>query len=281
MATLRGRAAQPLRPGFIVKAVLSGDIPLTSGEIVRQASITDVHQVYKYLTRQENITRPREKRLKGMSYLSFITMFRFARYMGLVEKVREEAMLFPPPGDPLLSIRKPDDVPEVVESKRVVYQLTKAGVEDEVAWSNLRKAWAEGWPVPQKAKEYAPTPPPTYVEPAKPEVPVEKVKVAKLKRPKLAETPSVTQFRKLLSYLKSIQASGLGAKEIAKELYDVSGATSDWAVAIEDAMEAARRTGQKARLETLAKWNRYISEMAEGFLDDDLPRIIAALEEVV
>lgn len=138
MATLRGRAAQSLRPGQTIKAVLSAEIPLTTGKYVTEACITDIHSVYKLLTKQENLTRFKDKKLRGMTYDSFLTLFRFARCLGLVEKIREESMLRE---GKLLSIRVEPDGPHVVESKRIIYKLTPIGVEEEDAWSNLYGTW--------------------------------------------------------------------------------------------------------------------------------------------
>lgn len=138
MTTLRGRAGQPLHPGHSIKAVLSAEIPLTTGKYVAEAAITDIHSVYKLLTKQENLTRPKGKKLRGMTYYSFLTLFRFARCLGLVEEVREEPMLRE---GKLLSIRVEPDGPRVVKSKRIIYRLTPAGIEEEDAWSNLCEAW--------------------------------------------------------------------------------------------------------------------------------------------
>jgi hypothetical protein len=285
VAALRGRAAQPLRPGFITKAILSGDIPLTTGELVTEASVTDIHDVYVYLTKQENITRPRDKRFRGMTYASFITMFRFARCLGLVEKVREEPLLFPPPGVTLLSIRTFDGTPAVVESKRVIWRLTENGKEDELSWTNLRKAWAEHWPVPQKIAEGVPPIP--VVTPIIPEVaPIEEKPITaappvRLKRPKLSEAPSIAQFRKLLAYLKDIRDSDLSTSETSKELYDISGITGDWTISLEDTLENAKNAGQKSKVLKLEQWRKYITQATEGFLDDDIEAIIYSLEKLV
>jgi len=280
---LRGRAAQPLRPGLITKAVLLGDIPLRvsktdPGKMVREAAVTDIHSTYKVLTQEENITRPRDKKLRGMSYASFITMFRFARCLGLVEKVREEPLLFPPPDVTLLSIRKPDDVPEVVESKRVIYRLTRIGTEDELAWTNLRRAWAEHWPVPQKAIEEIP-----LAVPAKPPV-VEEVPIVappvELKMPKLAETPSIAQFKKLLAYLKWVRDTGISGMALTNRLDAMSGYVGDWDMWIGDLLEDAREAGQKSKIAKLTFWSKHIKEAVEGFLDEDLLGVIGALEKL-
>jgi len=271
---LRGRAAQPLRPGFIVKSVLSGDIPLATGESVKEAAVTDIHSVYKFLTKQENLVRPRDRRLRGMTYASFITMFRFARYLGLVERVREEPMLFPPPGKPLLSIRKPDGA-HVVESKRVIYRLTQIGVEDEVAWSNLRKAWAENWPVPQKAVEIVP-PIPEVMPPPKVEKPVRIEKMLKL-----SVTPSLTQFNKLLKYLRGVRDAEISGKQLREVLDKLSGRVGDWDIWTDDALEDAKEARQKDKITRFTLWSKHIKEAVEGFLDEDLPKIIRALERLV
>jgi len=138
MSTLRGRAAQSLRPGHTIKAVLSSEIPLTTDKFVKEASITDIHSVYKLLVKQENSIRSKDKKLRGMNYDSFLTLFRFARYLGLVEEVREEPMLREAK---LLSIRVEPSGPHIVESKRIIYKLTPKGVEEENAWSNLHGTW--------------------------------------------------------------------------------------------------------------------------------------------
>ena len=291
MAALRGRAAQSLRPGLITKAILAGELPLITGkgahsEFVKEAAITDIHSTYKYLTAQENLVRPKDKQLRGMTYKSFITLFKFAVLLRLVEKVREEPMLFPPARGTLLSIRKIDDVPQIVESKRSIYRLTQAGLEDEVAWSNLCKAWIEHWPVPQKAIEEVPE---KYVPPTKAEVPITPpveeappTKPGAMPRvPKFSETPSIAQFRKLLAYLKALRGSRATAKDIKTRMYDVSGVTSDWTIHIEDALESAKRKKDKPKIDKFTKWGRYVSRAAEGFLDDDIDMVIEALGRLV
>lgn len=273
---LRGRAAQPLRPGFITKAVLSKSIPLTTGELVAEASATDIHSVYVFLTKQENIIRPRDKKLRGMSYVSFITMFRFARYLGLVEKVREEPMLFPPPGEPLLSIRKPDGA-HVVESKRSIYRLTQVGIEDEVAWSNLRRAWAEHWPVPQKAEEVVPPviPPPVAEPPrvVKPPLRVEKLK--------WVEAPSIAQFKKLLKHLKGLQAIGIEDVSVREEVDRLSMRIGGWDIWVDDSLEDAKAAKHAQKIGKFTLWKKFIVKVMEGLMDEDLPRAIKGLERLI
>ena len=157
MTILRGRAASPVRPGLVTKQVLLGVIPLATGELVEEASISDLHNAYKEQIRRENALRPRAKRLRGMTSYSFKTFFKFAQLLGLVELVREEPMQLPPPGGPLYSIRVTDK-PRVVVSTRRIFKISPLGREDEKSWTNLAKAWTEGWTAPQKAEYIAPLP---------------------------------------------------------------------------------------------------------------------------
>jgi len=168
--TLRGRAATPIRPGLVTKSVLMGETPLATGELVHEAAITDLHRAYMELIKRENTVRPRAKRLRGMTYASFLKLFKFSQLLNLVELVREEPMQFPPPGGPLISARKPNGIHGVVSVRRV-FKLTGIGAEDEKSWTNLCKAWIEGWSAPQKA-EYLPPP---YVPRPRVRVPVEEV----------------------------------------------------------------------------------------------------------
>lgn len=276
MPRLRGRAAQPLRPGFIAKAVLSGDIPLTTGEPVKEAAITDVHSVYRFLTKQENLVRPRDKKLRGMSYRSFATLFRFAYLLGLVERVREEPMLFPPPGGGLLSIRKPNGA-HIVEAKRIIYRLTSVGVQDELAWSNLCKAWIEHWPVPQKAEEVVPPviPPPVAKPPrvVKPPLEVEKLK--------WVEVPSIAQFKRLLKHLKGLQAIGIEDVGAREEVDRLSMRIGGWDIWVDDSLEDAKAAKHAQKIGKFTLWKKFIVEVMEGLMDEDLPRAIRGLERLI
>ena len=140
MANLKGRGSQAVRPGITIKGVLMGEIPLPNGEHVTEATITDIHNTYKELIHRENMRRPKNKKLHGMTYPSFYALFRLARYLGLVEVVRDELMLSPPAGGDLYSLRR-DDGMDVVVSTRRVYRLTDKGREAEQSWQNLHRAW--------------------------------------------------------------------------------------------------------------------------------------------
>lgn len=269
---LRGRAAQPLRPGFIAKAVLSGDVPLTTGELVKEAAVTDIHSAYRFLTKQENLIRPRDKKLRGMTYRSFATLFRFAYLLGLVERVREEPMLFPPAHGTLLSIRKPNGA-HVVESKRIIYRLTSIGTQDELAWSNLCKAWIEGWPVPQKAEEVVPPVPPIVERP--PRVVKPPLEVVKLK---WVEVPSIAQFKRLLKHLRGLQAIGIEDVDARGEVDRLSMRIGDWDIWTDDSLDDAKAAKHAQKIEKFTLWKKLIVEVMEGLMDEDLPRAIKGLE---
>jgi hypothetical protein len=145
MANPKGRGGQSTHPGLTIKGVLMGDIPLVTGERVAAAAITDIHNVYREIIHQENQLRPKAKRLHGMTYQSFYTLFRLARYLGLVEFVRDEPMLYPPSHADLYTMRKNSEteVPTVAVSTRRVFRLTERGRNAEESWRNLHRAWRQ------------------------------------------------------------------------------------------------------------------------------------------
>lgn len=147
MANYKGRGLQPIRPGLTIKGILMGQIPLATGELVTQATITDIHNAYQELIQQENMLRPKSRKLRGMRYPSFYALFRLARYLGLVEFVRDEPMLFPPPSGHLYSLRKDAEM-EVVVSTRRIYRLTDKGREAKQSWQNLHRAWRYSRSIP-------------------------------------------------------------------------------------------------------------------------------------
>jgi hypothetical protein len=153
MATLqlRGRAASSIRVGKLIKDVLSGRLASEDGKLVHEAAIVDIHHVYKQQIKENNMLR--RKKLKPMVYSSFVCQFRFAEKLGLVELVRKEDMLFPPPSGHLYTFRVSDaNIGEI--SKRHIYKLTNIGDQDELSWTNLTQAYIQHWVAPQKAPEY-------------------------------------------------------------------------------------------------------------------------------
>ena len=158
-----GRALSPIRPGQVIKQVLSGVLPLIVYEgndyvekIVNEACIVDLHNTYKTMINRENQLRSRNKQLRVMTYNSFCHLFKFARYLNLVELVREEDMIFPPPNGSLYQLYKDLDKrsskPKIKASvsKRRIFKITQTGIDDERGWSNLCQAYKEGWKLPIK-----------------------------------------------------------------------------------------------------------------------------------
>jgi hypothetical protein len=139
MANTRGRAAQSIRPGSTIKRVLLGEIPLKTGELVHEASITDIYVAYKGFLRFKNESRPQEKKLKGMNLLSFTTLFKFARYLGLVEHVRDEPRHEPSYGN-LHRVENGNGL-HIVPGTRRIFRLTDKGRADDESWNDLCGTW--------------------------------------------------------------------------------------------------------------------------------------------
>lgn len=272
----RGRAASPLRPGFLVKKVLLGEVPLETGELVHEAAITDLHSAYKALVRRENSLRPKARQLRGMTAQSFKTLFKFVQLLDLVELVREEPMLYPPPKGRLYSVRVEAGVARVVTSTRRVFRLTDVGTEDELSWSDLRRAWQESWPAPQKLVE-VPVEVPVRVPPKKPPV---KVPVA-VPRFRWIARPSMRQFGLLLRYLEELQAIGISDPEVKEKVDVYSMKIGDWALEIDDLLDDAKAIQNVKAIETYGFWKEHIGVVAEGLADRDIPRAIEALKELV
>ncbi len=266
-----------MRPGLVTKGVLLGLIPLATGELVTEAAITDLHSSYKELIKRENTLRPKARRLRGMTYRSFLTLFKFAQLLNLVELVREEPMLYPPPGGPLFSVRKPDGEPRVVISGRRIFRLTAVGTEDERSWSNLCRAWIEKWPAPEKL-EYAPS----YVPPEKPPVVKPPVEVPEVFTPyKWMPTPSTARFKTLLEHLETMEAIGAGEPEIAAEIDRLSMLVSDWVMEIGDALDDARAISNTRAIRRLEPQLKSITALTEALMDGDLRGAITSLREIV
>lgn len=156
----RGRAISPIRPGILIKRVLMGEFPLSTGAHVTEAAITDIHSAYRDFVNQVNQTRARDRQLKPMNHSSFYTLFKFVRLLGLVELVREEPMLSPPPTGSLFIIRVRKEPPptraSAIRAVRRIFKLTEVGMQDERAWLDLTRAWKENFSIPQ-AVEHFPT----------------------------------------------------------------------------------------------------------------------------
>jgi FtsZ-binding cell division protein ZapB len=209
MPKLRGRAASAVRVGQVIKNVLSGKLPNEEGKLVTESAIVDIHHVYKKLIKDNNATR--SKKLKPMVYSSFITQFRFAEKLNLVELVRKEPMLFPPPTGHLYTFKVHDgNIGEI--SQRHVYRLTSIGEQDEKSWTNLTQAFIQHWVAPQAAPEYEVVP---------------KVYVHQL-------IPSVSSFTRLRNHLISGNVTKVEADRIAEQV-------GDWIIYLQDRAEVSGR----------------------------------------
>ena len=279
MVTLRGRAATPVRPGLVTKAVLLGQTPLATGELVSEASITDLHNAYKELVKRENMLRPRIKRLKPMTMQSFKTLFKFAQLLGLVELVREDPMEFPPPTGHLYSIRKPNDEVIAVISTRRIFKITPLGTEDERSWTNLCRAWIDKWPAPAKA-EYLP---PVYVPRERPPKPPKEEPpelVLEFTPYELAAEPSTAQFSALAAHLRTLNALGLESPGVVEEVARLTHGASGWVVVTDEGLDDARAIRHYTAMHELEIWLSRITIVREALLDQDLPRAIESLDEL-
>ena len=275
-----GRAAQPIRPGFTIKDVLSAKMPLVTGEITREAAITDIHSVYKDAVRNENSMRPRDRQIRGCTYASFVKLFKFAQLLFLVELVREEPMNFPPRRGALYTVKvRPTATGRqfsAVISTRRIFRLSDVGAEDEKSWSNLCRAWIDGWPAPQKLE----IPPPTV------EVPIRKPR-EKPAAPPLAEAPMLKfelgnkptpeKIVGLLAYLERLMAIGIDNPDVASETHRISMRLGDWILEAEDMLEDAKAVSYE---EAVAQWQNMINILNSVSENLDNRNIGAAIEQL-
>ncbi len=110
----KGRALQQVRPGFVVKAVLQGQLALADGNYVSEASKDDIYKVYAETAVLEKLARPKDGRTHRtvMSYGSFCTFFKFAQLLEFVEPTRDN-----------------------------MFGITEAGRDAWQEWEDLRRVW--------------------------------------------------------------------------------------------------------------------------------------------
>jgi hypothetical protein len=120
---LRGRAMGWPRPGWVIKEVLMKERTLYTSAYVSEASIIDLYKTYLCLINEENRLRDKYHKLKGPTLHSFDTYFRFAEYLGLVEKAGYEQTKS--------------------GMRRTAYRITQRGIDDDTSWDNLCGAWKE------------------------------------------------------------------------------------------------------------------------------------------
>lgn len=239
MATMiRGRAASPVRPGFLIKSLLSGEIPNEDGERVTESAIVDIHHVYKAAVREAGMLR--SKHYKPMVYSSFVCLFRFAEKLGLVELVRSEPMLYPPPHGHLYTTRRHDGA-HIQTSTRNVYRLTELGKQDELSWSNLTRAYLEHWLAPQKLIVPIPTVAPTKY--------------------KFSSTPSSIQLTAFMNFLISMKNTGID-QSLLRQLSEQVG---DWSIYFEDRLKTSNDKDKYRHLRDDA--NRLSDELFEYNID--------------
>jgi len=276
LQTLKGRANTPVRPGFVVKNVLMGQQAVyLTGELTTEVSVVDLHRTYKALVKEENQSRPIAKRLRGMTYKSFVTLFKFAQLKGLVELVEEREMEMPPPSGHLLSIRKEGEEFGVVRSKIRVFRLTEAGRQDERSWANLCKSWIEGWPVPQPLGYAIPTTRPLVVRPPIKEEPT----WTPIKK---AETYSIRAATTMLKHLKILDVVGINSPGVRDELERVVSIMADWDVNLDIKIEKeeAKKKPSEELLERYNEKKEDISTVAEHLEEGELKEAIEAMEKL-
>jgi hypothetical protein len=301
----RGRAASPIRPGLICKQVLQGILPLESGEQVSECAIVDLYGAYKTFLYSYNQLRPRAKPIHGMSHHSFYTMFKFAQLLNLVELVREEPMLFPPPHGSLYNPVRSLETNRIhtIKTVRRIFKLSAVGREDEKSWLDLTNAWKEQWPAPQKVEALpslsliaAPEEKPAEGEKLK--VPAEKIKGKRGRKPGVAvkpveilpeapipefkwvTKPSQKQYNRLLRHLRILTKLDQAREDVIKHIDDLTSRIGDWAVEMDDALEDAKAASNLKLVSRLTHEKTLINDVFEGLMDRDLDRAVTALNEL-
>lgn len=135
-----------VRPGVVIKAVLSGQIAAIERQVDaggyatevavyrHYASIAEVHRVYRKAVTWSN--EDYGLRQKGMTYDSFRRYFYYAKQLGLIELVGEGE----PMGE-LLMIKGAGDDALTVPSAPLYYALTPGGAADVDSWLDLKTAY--------------------------------------------------------------------------------------------------------------------------------------------
>jgi len=280
--TLRGRAASPIRVGFIIKAALQGNLPLRSGELAHEAAIADLFGAYKSELERVNALRTKPKRIHGMRWASFYTVFRFAKVLGLVEFVREEPMIYPPPGGDLLRVEKGDNGhPKVVKSTRKIFRLSSAGGVDEKCWSDLTRAFKESWTPGQPLAE---GPAPSIVPPVRRRAPkVTEEPVVGFRPFAWEEVPSVNKFRSLLKHLNILRSLGYDYPGVNEEIERLSMAIGDWIMDAEDSLESAKSLNATTKIKmysTRLKLLKGLSDtLGEGTVAEAMEMLSSLIKE--
>ena len=287
----RGKAALPrhLRVGFVIKDTLSGTIPLIRRSpddpsvleeiYVEEASIQELSFSYKQLIKRENQTRPSAHKLRGMTYFSFVKVFKFAQLLGLVELVREQPMTFSP--GQLLSIRNHAQR-AVVDSVRRIFRLTDNGRIEDAAWRDLRRAWSESWPIPTTLSEeelpvvetWTPpvTPPPVVEAPPPTEVPPIPIEPGTM-----FGRGAVRKLADYLDYVHDMPRS----PELTAAIDDVIARIGDWEIDLEDVAAHAEARGDTKSAERAKSRIAGMVEAREALEQGDVARASELLRKVM
>jgi len=229
-----------------------GQIPLEAHgkrEIVKSAAVTDLHSTYKEHIKRLNLTRPKNKQIRGMTYFSFCTWFRFARYLGMVEKVGEEPANMP--ADMSRIVKTPSGRISSRKTSRILYALTNVGIADEKSWLDLTKSWKEGWKVPQK---------------------IEYIEVPMPKRIELPSVPDKDALRDVMNYLVELlpHANKIEAQE---EIVRIAEVLIAWEKAVnEDYIYAVEEEYPEAKI--LGIWVEGLHYVNEALRQADIERAI-------
>jgi len=140
-----------VRPGYVIRDVLMGrQNILPDNQSGLQAAPTDLFRTYKALVR--DAVQFGQSRQRGMSRHSFNGLLYQARRLGLIERVGEEASEVPAPPfarAPLLNIDTnfpgavnatfglPIRLYNIVEARRILYEIGGAGAGASPAWGNI------------------------------------------------------------------------------------------------------------------------------------------------
>lgn len=294
-----GRARSPIRPGLVIKDILMGRIPVITWDetgrvekFVDEACIVDMHYTYKELMRREAQLHEMRRTSRVMTYSSFCHLFKFARYLGLVEFTHYEPMIFPPPQGHLYQIGKHDGV-HVRISQRKFFKLTELGIQDERAWTDLCNAYKQGWTLPQKV-EYAepyirpPIPPREKItkRPRKPK-PREPVDLAPDEFPEepeaevFAEEPSVGEYTKMVDHLKTLEGIGLEREDVQQTIDELTTTIDPWIVYVLETKGAAEKAKDLGTYWRYKKEEDLLYELYDKIEERDIAGAVTLLGRLI
>ena len=142
-----------VRPGHVIRDVLHQRIPVEYDQgLQSQATPSDLYRTYIALVKESNLDSAGMRRQRGMSPHRFTGLLYQAKRLHLIEVVREEFTAGVPIGrSPLLNINGVRDIDnvvdiadrEVVEARRLYYQIGRNGNWGASAWDNIAAAYID------------------------------------------------------------------------------------------------------------------------------------------